>query len=193
MLKRTTLFLVKELLHSPRCQVIRMLWLDQSSFLKERAPKESWIHQWESNTIGPERVISSWTDSRNNLKPSQSLSYLYHEELLHLCLGWLQCPYNARGERCTTKKRLRVCWNRGSHRGYPNKWYDIHAPSKTEYRKLEQELMINQLQSDPKKIPQPTRDDMVRMLFESIQNINVDIPARYKALWLTSALDGSED
>ena len=53
--------------------------------------------------------------------------------------------------------------------------------------------MINQLQSDPKKIPQPTRDDMVRMLFESIQNINVDIPARYKALWLTSALDGSED
>ena len=41
MLKRTTLFLVKELLRSPKCQVIRMLWLDQSSFLKERAPEKS--------------------------------------------------------------------------------------------------------------------------------------------------------
>ena len=82
-------------------------------------------------------------------------------------------------------------------RGY---WYiqindtDIHAPLKREYCKLEQELMINQLQYDPKKIPQPTRDDMMmRMLFGSIQNINVDIPACYNALCLTSALNGSED
>ena len=34
---------------------------------------------------------------------------------------------------------------------------------------------------------------MMRMLIESLQNINADIPARYKALWLTSALNGSED
>ena len=34
---------------------------------------------------------------------------------------------------------------------------DIHDLLKREYHKLEQELMINQLQSDPKKIPQPTR------------------------------------
>ena len=40
---------------------------------------------------------------------------------------------------------------------------------------------------------QPTRDDMMRMLVESLQSIDIDIPARYKALWLTSALDGSED
>ena len=53
--------------------------------------------------------------------------------------------------------------------------------------------MINQLQSDPKKIPQPTRDDMMRMLVKSLRNINVDIPTCYKALWLTSALDGSEN
>ena len=33
----------------------------------------------------------------------------------------------------------------------------------------------------------------MQMLVESLQNINVDIPARYKARWLTSALDGSED
>ena len=38
---------------------------------------------------------------------------------------------------------------------------DIHAPLKREYRKLEQELVINQLQSDPKKIPQPTQDGMM--------------------------------
>ena len=69
----------------------------------------------------------------------------------------------------------------------------IHAPLKREYLKLEQELMINQLQSDPKKIPQPTRDDVMRMLVESLQSINVDILTCYKALWLTSALDESED
>ena len=70
---------------------------------------------------------------------------------------------------------------------------DIHAPLKKKYRELEQELMICQLRADPKKIPQPSRDDMMKMLVESVQSIDVDIPARYKALWLTSALDGSED
>ena len=70
---------------------------------------------------------------------------------------------------------------------------DIQAPLKTEYRKLEQELMINQLQSDPKKIAQPSQDDMMQVLVESLQNISADIPAHYKALWLKSTLDGSED
>ena len=31
--------------------------------------------------------------------------------------------------------------------------------------------MIKQLQSDPKKIPQPSRDDMMRMLGESLQRL----------------------
>ena len=70
---------------------------------------------------------------------------------------------------------------------------DIHAPLKRAYQQLEQELMIKQLQSDPKKIPQPSRDDMMRMLVESLQSIDVDVQGRYKSLWLTCALDGSED
>ena len=41
---------------------------------------------------------------------------------------------------------------------------DIHAPLKRKYRQLEQELMIKQLQSDAKEIPQPTRDDIMSML-----------------------------
>ena len=70
---------------------------------------------------------------------------------------------------------------------------DIHTPLKRAYRQLEQELMIKQLQSDPKKIPQPNRDDMMRMLVESLQSIDVDVQGRYKSLWLTCALDGGED
>lgn len=54
--------------------------------------------------------------------------------------------------------------------------------------------MMAQLRSDPTKIPQPNRNDMMRMLVESVNSIvNIDIPARYKALWITNKLDGSED
>lgn len=70
---------------------------------------------------------------------------------------------------------------------------DIHSPLKKKYRELEQELMIAQLRSDPNKIPQPNRNDMMRMLVESFNSLNIDISARYKALWLTNKLDGSED
>ena len=38
---------------------------------------------------------------------------------------------------------------------------DIHAPLKRAYQQLEQELMIKQLQSDPRKIAQSSRDDMM--------------------------------
>ena len=53
--------------------------------------------------------------------------------------------------------------------------------------------MIAQLRSDPCKTPQPSRSSMMRMLVESNNSINVDIAARYKALWITNKLDGSED
>ncbi len=65
---------------------------------------------------------------------------------------------------------------------------NIHGPLKKKYRELEQELMIAQLKSEPTKIG----DDMMRMLVES-NSLDVDIPARYKALWVTNKLDGSED
>ena len=53
--------------------------------------------------------------------------------------------------------------------------------------------MIAQLTSDPNKIPQPNRNDMIRMLVESFNSLNIDISACYKVLWLTDKLDGSED
>ena len=64
---------------------------------------------------------------------------------------------------------------------------------KKKYRELEQGLMIDQLSADPTKIPQPICDDMMRMLVESLASLEIDIPACYKTLWFTSALDGSED
>ena len=45
---------------------------------------------------------------------------------------------------------------------------DIHRPLKENYRALEQQLMIDQLKADPKRIPRPSRDDMMQMLKKSI-------------------------
>ena len=70
---------------------------------------------------------------------------------------------------------------------------DLHAPLKAKYRELEQSLMIDQLKADPKKIPQPSRDDMMRMLVESFNSLEIDVAGRFKSLWVTNALDGSED
>ena len=57
---------------------------------------------------------------------------------------------------------------------------DIHSPLKKKYWELEQ-LMIAQLRPDPTKI-QHSRNEMMGMLVESNNSIDVDIPARYKAL-----------
>ena len=61
--------------------------------------------------------------------------------------------------------------------------------------------MITQLRSDPSRIPQPSCNNIMRMLVESNDSINVqsndsinvDIPAHYKALWITNKLNGSEN
>eukprot|EP00794_Sanderia_malayensis_P013649 gene13649-15078_t len=70
---------------------------------------------------------------------------------------------------------------------------DVHAPLKAKYRQLEMELMLRQLQSDPKKIPSPSRDEMMSMLNESFSALDIDFCTRFKSLWVTNALDGSED
>ena len=53
--------------------------------------------------------------------------------------------------------------------------------------------MIDQLKADPKRIPQPSRDDMMQMLKKSFDSLEIDVASRFKALWVTNALDGSED
>ena len=46
---------------------------------------------------------------------------------------------------------------------------DLHSKLKNEYRKREQELMIEQLRSDPKTVPKPSKDEMMRMPYETSQ------------------------
>ena len=53
--------------------------------------------------------------------------------------------------------------------------------------------MIDQLRANPKKIPQPTREDIIRMLIESFKSLEINFANGFKALWVTNTLDGSED
>ena len=53
--------------------------------------------------------------------------------------------------------------------------------------------MIEQLRLDPKKIPQPSRDHIIQMLLESCNSLEIDVTSRFKARWVTNALDGSKD
>ena len=70
---------------------------------------------------------------------------------------------------------------------------DLHSPLKAKYRELEQLLMIDQLKANPKKIPQPSGDDTMRMLLESFETAETDVVTHFKSLWVTNALDGNED
>ena len=69
----------------------------------------------------------------------------------------------------------------------------MHSKLKNEYRKREQELMIEQHRSDPKTIPKPSRDEMMRLLYESHVSLEKNYAKEFKSLWVTNALDGSED
>ena len=70
---------------------------------------------------------------------------------------------------------------------------DLHSKLKKEYRKREQELMMQQLRKDPKTIPRPSRDDMMQMVYDSHKVLEKDYSKEFKSLWVTNALDGSED
>ena len=69
---------------------------------------------------------------------------------------------------------------------------DLQSKLKNEYRKRDQELMIEQLRNDPKIIPKPSRDEITRMLYESHVSLE-DYAKEFKSLWVTNALDGSGD
>ena len=72
-------------------------------------------------------------------------------------------------------------------------YIDQNCPLKVKYRELELNLMLEHLRADPKKIPQPSRDDMIRMLVKRFNSLKIDVVNRFKALWIPNALDGSED
>jgi hypothetical protein len=72
---------------------------------------------------------------------------------------------------------------------------DLHVPLKAKYRKLEMQSMIKQLRDAPKKNPQPSRNDMMWMLCQSFEEVldETDFSERFKSIWITNKLDGSED
>ena len=70
---------------------------------------------------------------------------------------------------------------------------DLHAPLKTTNQELGKSLMTDQLRANPKKIPQPTWDNMMRMLEEIFKSSEIDVVNHFEALWVTNALDGSKD
>ena len=53
--------------------------------------------------------------------------------------------------------------------------------------------MLEKLRDEPKKIPSPSRNEMMRMLNDSLQRVNIDNNKAFKSVWVTNSLNGSED
>ena len=70
-----------------------------------------------------------------------------------------------------------------------------HRPVKTAYRNLEMQLMLDLLKQDPKKIPSPSRDQMMEMFYNAWEKTCSDVNCEqtYKSNMMTLAFDGSED
>ena len=69
----------------------------------------------------------------------------------------------------------------------------VHHSLKQAYRELEAKCMLAQLAANPKKIPAPSRDDMMAMLVESWTSLKIDTQLALKNNFLTNNFDGSED
>ena len=54
-------------------------------------------------------------------------------------------------------------------------------------------LMLDQLQKDATKIPLPSRNEMMQMLLQLWEQLEIDVERDFKSLFVTNALDGSED
>ena len=68
-----------------------------------------------------------------------------------------------------------------------------HHNLKKHYREFEMNLMLEQINNDPNKIPSPSRDEIMRMLLKAWELLDVDTEREFKSLFVTNALDGSED
>ena len=54
-------------------------------------------------------------------------------------------------------------------------------------------LMLEQLEKDPIKISSPSRNEMMSMLLQAWETLEIDTIREFKSLFVTDALDGSED
>ena len=55
-----------------------------------------------------------------------------------------------------------------------------HHNLKKHYREFEMNLMLEQLNNDPNKIPSPSRGEMMRMLLKAWELLNVDTEREFK-------------
>ena len=55
------------------------------------------------------------------------------------------------------------------------------------------ELNLRKLESNPDKIPSPDRDEMMNMAVTSFSQVKIDCKKAFNSLFVTNALDGSED
>ena len=71
----------------------------------------------------------------------------------------------------------------------------FHGPLKARYREKEMKKMLEKLESNPDKIPSPTRDEMMNMIVSAMSEVKIDTKKAFKNLFVTNALDleGSED
>ena len=69
----------------------------------------------------------------------------------------------------------------------------VHRSLKANYREEEMALMLVLLRDEQGKVPSPTRENMVEMLLNAWGLLNIDYESVFKSLFITSALDGSED
>jgi len=58
---------------------------------------------------------------------------------------------------------------------------------------MEMALMLEKLQSDPTKIPSPSRDEMMAILVSALENVPVDSKKGFKNLFVTNALGKKYD
>ena len=65
----------------------------------------------------------------------------------------------------------------------------LHRKLKANYRDLKMELMMEKLQADKKKVPSPTRKEMINMAVKASRKVDVS----FTELFVTNKLDGSED
>ena len=69
----------------------------------------------------------------------------------------------------------------------------LHRPLKAKYREKETTLMLEKLSQEPGRIPCPSRDEIMQLTVDSLNEINIDYQLAFKNLGLTNALDGHED
>ena len=60
-------------------------------------------------------------------------------------------------------------------------------------RDLEIKLMLEQLEKDTIEIPSPLPNEMMCMVLEAWETLEIDTQREFKSLFMTNALDGSED